>query len=140
MLVKVRPPPPIVAAAIAASVAVAINRDRALLRTRIRTVPVPVPVPVTVIVIVTVAVHGAISVKVLVNSDDDKVVGIHIVSKDAGEIMQGFGSAMLLGVTKQNLFDTVAIHPTIAEELVCIPGIDMMPASRKYRDHKLVTE
>lgn len=79
-------------------------------------------------------------VKVIVNTDDDKVIGMHIVGKDAGEIMQGFGAAIKCGVTKQQLFDTVAIHPTIAEELVCIPGIDMMPAERKYRGHKLCNE
>jgi len=79
-------------------------------------------------------------VKILINTDDDKVVGMHIVGKDAGEIMQGFGAAMKCGVTKQQLFDTVAIHPTIAEEIVCIPGIDQMPARRKYRDHKLLPE
>eukprot|EP00316_Scyphosphaera_apsteinii_P022382 CAMPEP_0119303496 /NCGR_PEP_ID=MMETSP1333-20130426/4923_1 /TAXON_ID=418940 /ORGANISM="Scyphosphaera apsteinii, Strain RCC1455" /LENGTH=152 /DNA_ID=CAMNT_0007306187 /DNA_START=30 /DNA_END=488 /DNA_ORIENTATION=- len=79
-------------------------------------------------------------VKVIVNACDDKVLGIHIVGKDAGEIMQGFGAAIKCGVTKQQLFDTVAIHPTIAEELVCIPGIDMMPAARKYRDHKIIPQ
>jgi len=79
-------------------------------------------------------------VKVLVDVDTDKVVGLHIVSKDAGEIMQGFGAAMKCGLTKQQLYDTVAIHPTIAEELVCIPGIDQMPPRRKYRGGKLVPE
>jgi glutathione reductase (NADPH) len=79
-------------------------------------------------------------VKVLVNADDDRVLGIHIVGKDAGEIMQGFGAAMVCGLTKQQLFDTVAIHPTIAEEIVCIPGIDQRPAARKYRDYKLLGE
>ena len=77
-------------------------------------------------------------VKVLVNADDDRVLGIHIVGKDAGEIMQGFGAAMVCGLTKQQLFDTVAIHPTIAEEIVCIPGIDRRPATRTYRNHELV--
>jgi len=76
-------------------------------------------------------------VKVIVNADDDRVLGIHIVGKDAGEIMQGFGAAMVCGLTKQQLFDTVAIHPTIAEEIVCIPGIDQRPAVRKYRNHEL---
>jgi len=76
-------------------------------------------------------------VKIIVNTDDDKVVGMHIVGKDAGEIMQGFGAAIKCGVTKQNLFDTVAIHPTIAEEMVCIPGIDQMAPRRRYRDFKL---
>merc|ERR1711907_555506 len=46
-------------------------------------------------------------VKVLVNADDDSVVGMHIVCKDAGEIMQGFGAAIKCGVTKQKLFETV---------------------------------
>jgi glutathione reductase (NADPH) len=79
-------------------------------------------------------------VKVLVNVDDDRVVGMWIVGKDAGEIMQGFGAAIKCGVTKQQLFDTVAIHPTIAEELVCIPGIDQFPATRRYRNHKLAAD
>mmetsp|Transcript_51630 Transcript_51630/g.122885 ORF Transcript_51630/g.122885 Transcript_51630/m.122885 type:complete len:555 (-) Transcript_51630:74-1738(-) len=79
-------------------------------------------------------------VKVLVDVDSDKVVGMHIVGKDAGEIMQGFGAAMQCGVTKAKLYETVAIHPTIAEELVCIPGVDMTPPTRSYRDGKLVPE
>ena len=53
--------------------------------------------------------------------------------------MQGFGAAVKCGLTKQQMFDTVAIHPTIAEELVCMPGIDQMPARRQYRDYKLVS-
>jgi glutathione reductase (NADPH) len=79
-------------------------------------------------------------VKVMINPDDDKVVGIHIVGKDAGEIMQGFAAAVQCGLTKQQLFDTVCIHPTIAEEIVAIPGIDQSPVRRQYRDHKLVFE
>ncbi|KAL1510270.1 hypothetical protein AB1Y20_006592 [Prymnesium parvum] len=79
-------------------------------------------------------------VKVLINVDNDKVLGFHIVGKDAGEIMQGFGAAFKCGITKQQLFDTVAIHPTIAEELVCLPGIDMLAPERQYRDHKLVAQ
>merc|ERR1712178_399451 len=72
-------------------------------------------------------------VKILVDADTDKVVGIHYVGKDAGEIMQGFGVAMKMGCTREDLYETVAIHPTCAEELVCIPGIDLMPANRRYR-------
>lgn len=79
-------------------------------------------------------------IKVLVDKDTDKVVGIHILGKDAGEIMQGFGVAIKCGVTKKQLYDTVAIHPSTAEELVCIPGIDMVPPERVYKDGKLVTE
>merc|ERR1712083_1049641 len=75
-------------------------------------------------------------VKVIVDADTDKVLGIHYVGKDAGEIMQGFGTAMRMGCTRDDLYETVAIHPTSAEELVCIPGIDLMAAERQYRDGK----
>merc|ERR1711972_577701 len=77
-------------------------------------------------------------VKVIVNADNDEVIGMHYVGKDAGEIMQGFGAAMYIGMTRDDLYNTVAIHPTCAEELVCIPGIDLMSAERKYRDGKLL--
>lgn len=75
-------------------------------------------------------------IKILIDVDTDKVVGMHYVGKDAGEIMQGFGVAILMGCTKQALYDTVAIHPTCAEELVCIPGVDMMEPVRRYRGGK----
>ena len=75
--------------------------------------------------------------KILICADTGLVVGLHMVGKDSAEIMQGFAVAMLLGMTKQNLYDTVAIHPTSAEEFVCIPGIDMMEPFRKYREGKI---
>lgn len=50
------------------------------------------------------------------------------VGPGAGEIMQGFGVAVKMGVTKQQLDSTVGIHPTSAEELVT-----MRTASRKVR-------
>lgn len=76
--------------------------------------------------------------KILICADTGLVVGLHMVGKDSAEIMQGFAVAMQLGMTKQTLYDTVAIHPTSAEEFVCIPGIDMMDPVRTYRDGKLV--
>lgn len=76
--------------------------------------------------------------KVLIDADTELVVGLHMVGKDSPEIMQGFACAMQLGLTKQTLYDTVAIHPTAAEEFVCIPGVDMMAPERMYRDGKLV--
>lgn len=56
--------------------------------------------------------------KLLVDGDTDKVVGMHMVGADAGEIMQGFAAAMKAGVTKNDLDATVGIHPTAAEEFV----------------------
>merc|ERR1719469_120426 len=76
-------------------------------------------------------------VKIIVDVDTNKVVGMHYVGKDAGEIMQGFGCAIKMGCTRQDLYETVCIHPTNAEELVAIPGIDLMSAARKYRGRKV---
>lgn len=55
-------------------------------------------------------------VKVIVSNSDDKVVGFHILAPNAGEITQGIGLAIKCGVTKEQLDNTVGIHPTIAEE------------------------
>lgn len=49
---------------------------------------------------------------------EEKVVGVHIVGLGSDEIMQGFAVAVKMGATKKDLDDTVAIHPTSAEELV----------------------
>lgn len=48
----------------------------------------------------------------------EKVLGIHIIGKSSDEIIQGFAVAVKMGATKAMLDDTVAIHPTAAEELV----------------------
>lgn len=56
--------------------------------------------------------------KIIVHSQTDKVLGVHVVGDDAGEIMQGFAVAMSMGATKADLDRTIGIHPTAAEELV----------------------
>lgn len=56
--------------------------------------------------------------KLVVDRQSDKVLGIHMVGADAGEIIQGFAAAMQCGVTKAQLDKTVGIHPTAAEEFV----------------------
>jgi glutathione reductase (NADPH) len=45
-------------------------------------------------------------------------VGVHIVGDGADEMLQGFAVAVRMGATKKDFDDTVAIHPTVAEELV----------------------
>ena len=50
--------------------------------------------------------------------DDEKVIGCHVFGEGADEMMQGFAVAMRMGATKADFDDTVAIHPTSAEELV----------------------
>ena len=56
--------------------------------------------------------------KLLVDRDTDKVLGVHMVGPDAGEIIQGFAVALRCGATKAQFDATVGIHPTSAEELV----------------------
>jgi glutathione reductase (NADPH) len=47
-----------------------------------------------------------------------RIVGVHVVGPGADEMMQGFAVAVRMGATKADFDDTVAIHPTSAEELV----------------------
>ncbi len=49
---------------------------------------------------------------------EQRVVGIHVLGAGADEMLQGFAVALRMGATKRDLDDTVAIHPTSAEELV----------------------
>ena len=56
--------------------------------------------------------------KLIVDSETDRVVGLHMVGSDAGEICQGMAVAMKAGATKQHFDDTIGIHPTAAEEFV----------------------
>jgi len=46
----------------------------------------------------------------------EKVVGMHIASPNAGEIIQGYGLALKKGLTYKELVSTVGIHPTVGEE------------------------
>ncbi|NYT36245.1 glutathione-disulfide reductase [Allopusillimonas soli] len=56
--------------------------------------------------------------KLLVDDADDRVLGVHIVGESAGELIQLAGVALTCGATKQQFDDTIAVHPTAAEELV----------------------
>ncbi len=56
--------------------------------------------------------------KLITAGDNEKVVGCHIVGDYADEIIQGFSVAVKMGATKKDFDNTVAIHPTAAEELV----------------------
>ena len=61
--------------------------------------------------------------KIIVDDSSDRVVGMHMVGPDAGEIMQGFGVALKCGATKSQLDSTIGIHPTAAEELVTMRDV-----------------
>lgn len=56
--------------------------------------------------------------KIIVDKKTDKVVGVHMVGAEAGEIIQGIAIALKAGATKATFDATVGIHPTSAEEFV----------------------
>lgn len=56
--------------------------------------------------------------KLIVEDATDRVVGLHMVGPDAGEVVQGFAVAMKAGATKAIFDSTIGIHPTAAEEFV----------------------
>ena len=58
------------------------------------------------------------AMKLITVGENEKVVGCHVIGEGADEMLQGFAVAMRMGATKRDFDDTVAIHPTSAEELV----------------------
>ena len=56
--------------------------------------------------------------KLITAGDDEKIVGCHVIGDGADEMLQGFAVAIRMGATKTDFDDTVAIHPTNAEEFV----------------------
>jgi glutathione reductase (NADPH) len=59
-----------------------------------------------------------IYMKLVVDAKTDKVLGVHILGHDAGEIIQAVAIAVTMGATKADFDRTVALHPSAAEELV----------------------
>lgn len=62
--------------------------------------------------------HEQSMMKLVVAKKSDRVVGVHMVGAEAGEIIQGFAVALKAGATKAQFDATVGIHPTAAEEFV----------------------
>ena len=58
--------------------------------------------------------------KLVVDAASDRVVGLHMVGPEAGEIVQGFAVALKAGATKAQFDATIGIHPTAAEEFVTL--------------------
>ena len=58
------------------------------------------------------------AMKLVTVGADEKVVGCHLIGLGADEMLQGFAVAIVMGARKQDFDNTVAIHPTSAEELV----------------------
>jgi len=58
------------------------------------------------------------TMKLVTVGKDEKIIGCHLFGESSDEILQGFAVAIKMGATKEQFDDTVAIHPTNAEELV----------------------
>ena len=58
------------------------------------------------------------AMKLVTAGPEEKILGCHVIGPGADEMLQGFAVAIRMGASKQDLDDTVAIHPTSAEELV----------------------
>ena len=56
--------------------------------------------------------------KIVCAGEEEKVVGVHMVGMGSDEVIQAVGIAVKMGATKRDFDDTVAVHPTCAEELV----------------------
>jgi glutathione reductase (NADPH) len=62
------------------------------------------------------------AVKLVTVGEDERIVGCHVIGHGADEMLQGFAVALRMGARKRDFDDTVAIHPTTAEELVTLRG------------------
>ncbi len=58
------------------------------------------------------------AMKLIVTGSEEKIVGCHLIGAGVDEMMQGFAVAIRMGATKKDFDDTIAIHPSSAEELV----------------------
>ena len=56
--------------------------------------------------------------KLVTVGPEQRIVGLHVIGQGADEMLQGFAVAVRMGATKRDFDDTVAIHPTAAEEFV----------------------
>lgn len=59
-------------------------------------------------------------IKVVVEGEGERVIGIHMLGEHAADIVQSLGVAFRKGMTKQDLDDAIAIHPTTAEEFLTL--------------------
>jgi glutathione reductase (NADPH) len=70
--------------------------------------------------------------KIVVDGESDRVLGVHVLGDDAGEMAQLLGIAVKMGATKADFDATMAVHPTSAEELVTLHS-----RSARYEQVKL---
>ena len=57
-------------------------------------------------------------IKLIVDAESNRILGIHLMGHDSGELIQVLGIAIKMGATKDDFDATMAVHPTMAEEIV----------------------
>ena len=67
--------------------------------------------------------------KLVVDTKTQRVLGVHLMGPASGEMIQAVGIAVTMGATKQQFDQTVAVHPTAAEELVTLKEKWLPPAA-----------
>ncbi|MGH8272193.1 MAG: FAD-dependent oxidoreductase, partial [Gammaproteobacteria bacterium] len=60
------------------------------------------------------------AIKLITCGQEERVIGLHVIGDGADELLQGFAVAIRMGATKHDFDDTIAIHPTLAEEVVTL--------------------
>ena len=66
------------------------------------------------------AIQEEITIKLVTVGDEEKIVGVHMVGEHAADMIQCLAVAISKGITKQELDDSLGIHPTIGEEFMCL--------------------
>jgi glutathione-disulfide reductase len=79
----------------------------------------------------------ATAMKLVCAGREEKIAGIHIIGDNADEMLQGFAVAVKIGATKADFDNTIAIHPTSAEELVTMKVPDMTHDANHSMDNGL---
>jgi len=75
-----------------------------------------------------------VMMKLVIDAESDKVLGVHMLGPDAAEIVQMAAIALRLGVTKAQFDATMALHPSLAEELVTMRHKWELPTPIKGSD------
>ena len=82
--------------------------------------------------------HGmTTAMKLVCAGQDEKVVGIHLIGDNVDEMLQGFAVAVKMGARKADLDNTIAIHPSSAEELVTMKVANKDQAEHHSLDNGL---
>lgn len=75
--------------------------------------------------------HGVTTaMKMVCVGDNEKIVGLHLIGDNVDEMLQGFATAVKMGASKADFDNTIAIHPTSAEELVTMKSVRSVAADK----------